>query len=70
MAFANEIMQLKKCVEKILEDDPTIELDVALAWTVNAKNAIFSHKGFSPYQLVLGQNPNLPSVMTRSHSST
>ena len=54
-AFANEIMQLL-CVEKVLEDDPTTELDAALAWA----NAIFSHKGFTPYQLVLGQNPNLP----------
>ena len=25
------------CLEKILKDDPTIELDVALAWAVNAK---------------------------------
>ena len=52
------------CVEKSLEDDPTIELDVALAWAVNAKNAIFNCKGFSPYQPVLGQNPNSPSAMT------
>ena len=31
---------------------------------MNAKNAIFNHKGFTPYQLLLGQNPNLPSIMT------
>ena len=29
------------CVEKILEDDSTIELDVALAWAVNAKKCHF-----------------------------
>ena len=39
-------------------------MDVVLARVVNEKNAIFNHKGFSPYQLVLGQNPNLPSVVT------
>ena len=30
---------------------------------MNAKNVIFNNKGFSPW-LVLGQYPNLPSVMT------
>ena len=41
-----------------------LSLEVALAWTVNAKNSISNYSGFSPYQLVLGQNPNLPSVLT------
>ena len=52
------------CVEKMLEDDQTLSLEVALAWAVNAKNSISNYSGFSPYQLVLGQNPNLPSVLT------
>lgn len=50
-------------VEKMIEDDPTLGLDTALAWAINAKNAISNHNGFSSYQLVYGQNPNLPSVL-------
>ena len=50
------------CVIKILEEEPNIKLETALAWAVNAKNALQNHDGFSPYQLVYGQNPNLPSV--------
>ena len=52
------------CVEKMLEDDQTLSLEDALAWPLNAKNSISNYSGFSPYQLVLGQNPNLPSVLT------
>ena len=51
------------CVQKIMEEDPKIALDVALAWAVNAKNSMQNHCGFSPIQLVLGKHPNLPSVM-------
>ena len=51
------------CVEKMLEDDQTLSLEVTLAWAVNAKNPILNYSGFSPYQLVLGQNPNLPPVL-------
>ena len=52
------------CVEKMLEDDQTLSSEVALAWAENAKNSISNCSGFSPYQLVLEQNPNLPSVLT------
>ena len=51
------------CVQKMLEEDPRMELDVALAWAVNAKNSMQNHLGYSPIQLVLGNHPNLPSVM-------
>ena len=51
------------CVQKMMEEDPHMEIDVALAWAVNAKNSMQNHSGFSPIQLVLGTNPNLPSVM-------
>ena len=46
------------------EDDPSMKLEVALAWAINAKNSMQNHSGFSPIQLVLGTNPNLPSVST------
>ena len=53
-------------VQKMIEDDCNIDLEHALAWAVNAKNALLNHNGYSPYQLVYGQNPNLPSVLTNS----
>lgn len=51
-------------VYRMMEEDASLDLETALAWAVNAKNAMLNHNGFSPYQLIFGQNPNLPSVMT------
>ena len=34
------------------------------AWAINAKNSLQMVSGFSPYQIVFGQQPNLPSVLT------
>ena len=54
----------------MIEDDPSMKLEVALAWTVNAKNSMQNQNGFSPIQFVLGTNlpsvpnTNLPSVST------
>ena len=39
-------------------------LNIALAWAINAKNSLQVWNGFSSYQLVSGQNPNIPNVMT------
>ena len=49
---------------RMLEDEPYKSVETALAWAVNAKNAMLNHNGFSPYQLVYGQTPNLPSVLS------
>ena len=35
----------------------------ALQWAINAKNYLFNVHGFSPFQLVFGRNPRLPSVL-------
>lgn len=35
----------------------------ALDWALMAKNCMHSVHGYSPHQLVFGQNPNLPSVL-------
>ncbi|KAG1704025.1 Retrovirus-related Pol polyprotein [Nymphon striatum] len=51
------------CVAKILEDQPKLNLEIALVWAVNAKNSLSMVYGWSPYQLVFGANPNLPSVL-------
>ena len=44
-------------------DDVKCDYDVALAWTVSAKNALINHNGFSPAQLVFGKAFNLPSTI-------
>lgn len=36
----------------------------ALDWALMAKNSMLNVHGYSPYQLVFGQNPNLYSVLT------
>ena len=45
-------------VSQILEDNPELELDEALVWAINAKNAMKLVYGYSPYQHVFGVNPN------------
>ena len=40
------------------------EPDLALAWSVSAKNSLASSNGYSPNQLVFGQNANMPSLLT------
>ena len=54
------------CIQKMMEEDPQMSLEVALAWAVNAKNSLQNHLGFSPIQLVTGSHPNLPSVLTNN----
>ena len=49
-------------MEKII-DETGCSRRVALGWCNNAKNSLSNHYGFSPYQLVLGRNPNFPSVL-------
>ena len=47
---------------KIL-DEQKCSAEIALAWSLSAKNALQNVYGFSPNQLVFGHNTNLPSVM-------
>ncbi|PIK59085.1 hypothetical protein BSL78_03967 [Apostichopus japonicus] len=44
--------------------DPHMDLETALAWSVNAKNSLANIHGFSPYQLVYGTTPCLPTTLT------
>ena len=48
-------------VRKILTDCGC-SLDVALSWAVSARNSMDNNCGFSPSQLVFGQNPTLPGL--------
>ena len=38
-------------------------LDIAICWAINAKNSLQNVHGYSPFQLVFGQNPHLPNVL-------
>ena len=51
------------CISNMLEQNRDMKLDAALVWAIHAKNALQMVYGFSPYQLVFGANPNLPSTM-------
>ena len=54
---------IDEMVAKIMCDQPTCSLSVALAWAVNAKNCLQMVGGYSPYQLVFGRNPRLPCAI-------
>ena len=44
--------------------DTNCSLELALCWALNAKNSLQNTAGFSPFQLVLGRNPKLPTTLT------
>ena len=50
-------------MDKVLHD-VNCDIEIALAWCLNVKNALQNVHGFSPYQLALGQNPKLPASDT------
>ena len=51
-------------LDRILEENPDMDFDIALAWVNNAKNSLTNINGFSPFQLAIGRNPMLPGVLT------
>ena len=65
-AWSNGIVErhhalLSRNVKKIVEDTGC-SIETALAWAVNAKNELSNINGYSPYQLLLGINPKIPSI--------
>ena len=54
---------IARSMDKIIEDT-RCSIELALCWAVNAKNALMNVAGFSPFQLVLGTNPRLPSCIS------
>ena len=52
-----------ECLQKILEENPKMKVETALVWAIHAKNCLQMNSGYSSYQLLFGQNPNLPSVI-------
>ena len=51
-------------ITKMRFQDPSLVPDIALCWALNAKNSLQNHLGFSPAQLVFGENPKLPTLYT------
>ena len=67
--FSNGICErhnalLTDTLEKVTQDHPEIDLDTRLAYACMAKNNLSNVSGFSPYQVVLGINPNIRSNIT------
>ncbi len=54
---------IARSMDKII-NDTGCNADLALLWALNAKNSLQNVAGFSPFQLVLGKNPQLPSTLT------
>ena len=46
-----------------MEENSKMKTDVPLVWAIHAKNSLQMNSGYSSYQLLFGQNPNLPSVV-------
>ena len=57
----NEV--LAQMLQKTIDDDPRLPSEPALRHVVFAKNCLENHSGFTPYQLMLGKNPRLPSSL-------
>ena len=51
---------LTEIIKKVKEEN-VISWETATSWAANAKNCLVNIHGFSPYQIVYGRNPNLPS---------
>ena len=53
-----------KMVHKLMLNEKRFPIDVIVAWSFSAKNALNTCYGYSPNQLVFGRNPNFPSNLT------
>ena len=53
-----------RMISKMRTHDPSLSVQVALTWALVAKNSLENVSGFSPFQIVFGSQPKLPSVYT------
>ena len=49
-------------ITRMVSSDKSLSPHVALLWALNAKNSLDNHHGFSPFQLHIGYNPELPAA--------
>ena len=52
---------ISRNVTKFLEET-NCSIKTALAWAINAKNTLSNIEGHSPYQMLFGFNPSIPSL--------
>ena len=50
-------------ITRMMASDEKMTPEMALCWALNAKNSLDNCYGFSPFQLHIGKNPILPSVI-------
>lgn len=67
--FSNGLVErhnavLSDTLYKTLEE--ISNFDLALAWAVQAKNSLYNFHGFSPFILVFGKNPKIPTTIDSS----
>ena len=53
-----------RMMSKMMDEDKNLSAETALCWALNAKNSLENNNGYSPFQLVFGESPKLPSVFT------
>ena len=58
-----------RMMSKIMADDKDISENEALNHALFAKNIEPNNKGFSPFQIVYGTNPNIPGIINSTPSS-
>ena len=58
-----------RMMSKIMADDKDISENEALNHALFAKNIEPNNKGFSPFQIVYGTNPNIPGITNSTPSS-
>ena len=68
--WSNGVCERNHCVidvmiEKMMDEDPNMKLEIALANAISAKNSLYNYNGFSPIQIVTGSLPNLPSCLNK-----
>ena len=53
---------VNRMMERMLFMEPYLKPEIALAWSLCAKNTLDNVNGVSPYQLVFGETPSLPAI--------
>ena len=51
-------------LHKLRVQYPKVDISVLLGWANMAKNCLHMNHGYSSHQLVFGQNPHLPNIMS------
>ena len=59
---------LDHMMDRMLEENPKMKEEIALAWAVNSANSLNMESGYSPIFLVFGESSELPGVWTAGPS--